>query len=208
LPLHSLPSLLRPLAYIINASSPTPASPLASVVSSPFFAPKTNPPAAPSFFSSVAVEEDDVAPNAKPFFPCSSGAGVPVGVTPNPPKSFFVGPGVVLVLSPPDTLVAAVDGTDDILTPPSPNLNPLNPPPPLVSVGLGEVETPAGALRLVSVCAERKGDGLEDEEKPWNPPSVGFGSAGLSTVLEVEGPPKTPVVDFSMGAVVVMVGVV
>jgi hypothetical protein len=53
---------------------------------------------------------------------------------------------------------------------------------------LGEVETLAGAL-LESGWAERKGEGLEDEEKPWKPPNVGFGSAGLSAVLVEEGAP-------------------
>jgi len=56
----------------------------------------------------------------------------------------------------------------------------------------------------VSGWAERKGEGLEDEEKPWKFPNVGFGSAGLSVV--VEGAPKRCVVGFSVGAVVVMAG--
>jgi hypothetical protein len=48
---------------------------------------------------------------------------------------------------------------------------------------------------------------LEDEEKPWKPPKVGFGSAGLSAVVVVEGPPNILGVGFSVGAVVVMAGV-
>jgi hypothetical protein len=71
---------------------------------------------------------------------------------------------------------------------------------------LGEVETLAGALRLESGWAERKGEGLEDEERPWKLANVGFGSAGLSAVEEAA--PKRPVVGFSVGAVVVMAGVV
>ena len=130
---------------------------------------------------------DDVAPNSKAvFFSFSPGTGVPVGVTPNP-KSLFEGPGVVLVLSPPDTDVAAVDGTEDMVTAPtSPNLNPLKPAAVLGSGGFGELATLAGALTVCvsSFGAARKGEGL-DEEKPWKPPKMGFGSVGFSVAAVV-----------------------
>jgi hypothetical protein len=74
----------------------------------------------------------------------------------------------------------------------------------VVSAGLGEVETLGGAL--LSGWAGRKGEGLEDEEKPWKLPNVGFGSAGLSAV-PVEGALRRFGAGFSVGAVVVMVGV-
>ena len=161
---------------------------------------------------------DDAAPNPKAgfFSSFSPGAGVPVGVTPNP-KSFLEGPGVVLVLSPPDTDVAAVDGTEDMVTAPtSPNLNPLKPPAVLGSGGFGEGEPLAGALMVCgpSFEAARKGEGL-DEENPWKPPKVGFGSAGFSVVavgfVVWDGPPKPPNADgvgLTVGAVVVTAGIV
>ena len=104
-----------------------------------------------------------------------------------------------------------------VTAPTSPNLNPLKPPVALVSGGLGEVETLAGALMVCvpSFEAVRKGEGLEEDEKPWKPPNTGFGSAGFSVVAAVvvvwEGAPKPPNVDavgFSVGAVVEIAGVV